>query len=74
MFRKLTNKSGYPKAIVFEGLECNYSDIHSVRDHSSSYRQKRNPSHEEEKYSVIHDRAKGKKGERPQKPEKTESD
>jgi hypothetical protein len=62
----LTNKSGYPKTIVFEGLESNYSDIHSVRDNSSSYRQKRNPSHEEEKYSVIHDKTKPSKKDAPE--------
>ena len=30
--KKLINKNGYPKTIVFDGLEGNYSDTYNVRD------------------------------------------
>jgi len=60
--RKLTNKSGYPKMIVFDGFEGSYSDTHSLRASSSSYKQKRTGDLDENKsgddqenrYSVIH--------------------
>ena len=56
--KKLTNKNGYPKVIIFDGLEGSYSDTHSIRDNSSSYRQKREELKSEEipedKYSSAH--------------------
>ena len=52
MDRKLTNKKAYPKSIVFDGLEGNYSETHSIRDNMSSCSRKR--SMNEDKYSVIH--------------------
>jgi hypothetical protein len=51
MDRKMTNKAGYPKTIVFDGLEGGYSDNKSVKDTTSSYSRKRADSG---KYSVIH--------------------
>ena len=45
--KKFTNKSGYPKVIMFDGLEGMYSDTHSIRDNYSSYRQNRDEEKEE---------------------------
>ncbi|CAI2384566.1 unnamed protein product [Moneuplotes crassus] len=53
MDRKLTNKLNYPKTIVFDGLEGNYSDVHTIRDNNSSYSRKRSDA-DPDKYSVIH--------------------
>lgn len=51
MDKKITNKEGYPKSIIFEGLEGNYSEVYSQRDLGSSYNKARD---NDDKYSVIH--------------------
>ena len=51
MDNKINNKDGYPKSIIFEGLEGSYAQNYSQRDISSSYSKQKD---ETDKYSVIH--------------------
>ena len=50
MDRKINNKEGYSKNIIFEGLGGSYADNYSQRDISSTY----SKQNDGEKYSIIH--------------------